>query len=154
MSVTIRRALEKDLNRVIELSDQVREYHCELVPNLFAPMDKEKTLERFASFLTDEKHYLIVAEQDAQITGYLYAEFIDTPWYQKRYGCMLNEIAVDETCQSEGIGTILFNALREECAKRGTEDIRLTVYLANQRAIDLYHKLGFREISYKMTLDL
>lgn len=154
MSVKIRKAVENDLNRVVELSNQVLEYHCQLVPNLFAPMDKEKAFNHYADLLEDEKYYLLIAEQDAQVIGYLYAEFVDTPWQQKRYGCRLEEIAVDVSCQSKGIGTILFDALREECVKRGIEDIRLNVYLANERGIEFYHRLGFREVSYKMTLDL
>jgi ribosomal protein S18 acetylase RimI-like enzyme len=156
MTIKIRNAAEKDFARIAELGNQVNEHHRRIMPGTFAPGNDEERLQRYAKYVADkEKYCFIAAEQDGEIIGYLQAEFTDSPWYEKRRGCMCNELGIDEACQSKGTAIFLFrDFLRKECAKRSVQQIRLNVWLANERVLKLYRRLGFREASVKMNLDL
>jgi ribosomal protein S18 acetylase RimI-like enzyme len=154
MSFKIRKITEKDLKQVVSLADQGLEYHRKLAPNQLMPMDKIRKYEHFKQFIRNEAYLIIVAEQDNNIIGYLVSEFVDTPWFQKKFGCEIREIVIDESYQSKGIGTELINVLKVECYSRKVENIRVDVLVANSRAINFYHNFGFYDVNCKMILDL
>ena len=155
MSIRIRKASLKDFDRFLELANLSHEHHMRLVPGVFAPLNKESIREHFIKSINDERYCLLAAEQDGVIVGHIQGEFIDGGiWYQRQRGCVINGISVDEKFRSKVVGTMLMDALKAECVKRGVEEIKLNVYLTNPRAVEFYKRLGFKEISYKMTLDL
>lgn len=154
MSLKIRKIAVKDIEQVIDLSNQGLEYHRKLMPNQLMPMDKTKKHERFMQFIKNENYFILVAEQDDNVIGYLTSEFMDTPWFQKRLGCEIREMGIDESYQSKGIGTELISVLKTECRNRKVENIKVDVLTVNPRAIDFYRRFGFYELSCKMTLEL
>lgn len=54
---------------------------------------------------------------------------------------------VDPLHQGKGIGKKLLHAAQEEMINRDIKKIRLEVSVGNQKAINLYEKLGFRKIA-------
>ncbi|MCL2338421.1 MAG: GNAT family N-acetyltransferase [Proteobacteria bacterium] len=154
MAVKIRKATENDLERILDLANQVREFHIRIEPEIFIPMNREKFRELYKGYMSDEKFLFLVAEQGADVMGYLYAEFGGESLYTSPRGCVLTEIGVDESFQSAGTGRILFDALKTECDNRDCKKIELSVYLANTRAVDWYDKIGFRKVMAKMILKL
>lgn len=51
---------------------------------------------------------------------------------------------VDPSCRSQGVGSRLMAKVEEDLRKRGFSLLTLTVEKANQRAIQLYQRLGYR----------
>lgn len=152
--IKIRNAKQEDFKSIVELSNQVLEYHNQMMPHLFASMNKEKQETIYINYWHDPNACFFVADLNNEIIGYLFANFKDTPWYQDSKSCELSEIAVKTGQQNKGVGTKLFNELLRKCKERDVDDIRLNVYLTNTPAIKLYEKLGFKTRSYKMTLAL
>jgi len=63
----------------------------------------------------------------------------------RSYG--IQYIAVDPACQGRGVGTQLLVASEEVARQRGYDEIHLSVYLDNTRAIRLYERMGWRRLS-------
>jgi ribosomal protein S18 acetylase RimI-like enzyme len=57
----------------------------------------------------------------------------------------LEKIAVDGTCQGQGVGRALTAALVEDARAAGVEVLTLDARGDNTRALELYRSLGFRE---------
>jgi [ribosomal protein S18]-alanine N-acetyltransferase len=58
-------------------------------------------------------------------------------------------ISVDADCQSRGIGRTLMGFLMDGARRLGADTIYLEVRVSNQRAIDLYSRLGFVEVGIR-----
>lgn len=54
-------------------------------------------------------------------------------------------LAIDPTCQGQGLGQALLCALLNSACRRGLERATLEVRISNQPAFSLYTKFGFRE---------
>ena len=91
-----------------------------------------------------EKGELIhfVAEVDGKVVAS--AEIIKRRGHQKHVGIL--GIAVKSGCRRLGIGTKLIEVLLEEAKKQGLKVIILDVYEKNLPALNLYRKMGFKEV--------
>lgn len=85
------------------------------------------------------RHYL-VAERDGEIAGYagLLAVGGDGD---------VQTIAVVPSHQGTGVGSALLDALLDEAARRGCDDVLLEVRGDNSPALSLYRRKGFTELS-------
>ena len=59
--MTIRKAQEKDISRIIELLGQVLQIHAEIRPDIFIPDTTKYTEQELAALLKDEKKPIYVA---------------------------------------------------------------------------------------------
>jgi len=91
-----------------------------------------------------EKGELIhfVAEVDGKVVAS--AEIIKRRGHQKHVGVL--GIAVKSGYRGLGIGTKLIEVLLEEAKKQGLKVIVLDVYEKNLPALNLYRKMGFKEV--------
>ena len=60
---------------------------------------------------------------------------------------LLDGLCVDSTARSQGLGSALLEAICQEAHTRGFAEVRLDVIDSNVRAIALYKRLGFTEVS-------
>lgn len=58
----------------------------------------------------------------------------------------IEEIAVDRAYRGQGFGTAILKWVMSQGLERGMNLARLHVYRDNQRAFQLYHSLGFKEV--------
>ena len=86
-----------------------------------------------------ENYGFIVIKKDNEIAAYLIS-------YDTLDSIDLFEIAVDSSCQGQGMGTMLLKALFERNCNR---DIFLEVSEDNEKALLLYKKNNFKEISIR-----
>lgn len=56
-------------------------------------------------------------------------------------------VSVFEPYRGQGVGTALIGLARSEAALRGFRELSLTVFEQNKAAVDLYRRLGFREVA-------
>ncbi len=84
----------------------------------------------------------LVAELDGRVAGS--AGLHPQPQLRRRHAAMLG-ISVDPACQGRGVGRALMQALCDY-ADGWSQILRieLTVFVDNQRAIELYRRFGFR----------
>ena len=117
----------------------------ELAANLWAVAtsgfgeDSPWTEEQLFKLLEAGNSIMLVAIQEAQITGVLVASTttVESDIYM---------VVVDEEFKRQGIGQQLFSYLIEYCTEQGLETIFLEVRESNIPAFNLYKSLGFEEI--------
>lgn len=130
--------LEKILSKVDPL---VREF-C-------SPPNKKEQKKRFLKWLNKKDGIFLVAEDNNQISGYLYA-FLKNLEPLKLQSCHICDIIVLEKFRNKGIATKLHEALVKELKKRGIEWMTLYVSPHNDKAIKLYEKWGYAQNSLRM----
>lgn len=67
--MTIRKAQEKDIPRIIELLGQVLQIHAEIRPDIFIPDTTKYTEQELAALLKDEKKPIYVAVRRGCLHG-------------------------------------------------------------------------------------
>lgn len=65
---------------------------------------------------------------------------------------MLVNFGILENFRKKGMATYFLNEIFRECRKKGLKELYLSVDKANDPAIQLYHKAGFREVYSKVTI--
>ena len=79
--MTIRKAQEKDIPRIIELLGQILQIHAEIRPDIFIPDTTKYTEQELAALLKDEKKpiYVAVNEEDVCM-GYAFCQVKEQPF--------------------------------------------------------------------------
>lgn len=102
----------------------------------------------------DPEALVLVAEREA-IVGYLYARF-EKQDFNLLLGphAALHDILVDPPARGGGVAQALLDALKEECARRGTPRIVLGTAVQNEAGQKLFAKVGFVPTMIEMTCEL
>jgi GNAT superfamily N-acetyltransferase len=105
------------------------------------PLDGAAFSRSFLVALADFPRTLIhVAEVGGQVAGYALTT-ISSLLYSNGPSAQLQEIAVDDSRQTQGVGTALVRAVEADCQKHGVT--QLTV--ASRRAGGFYDRLGYTQ---------
>ena len=131
-SVTVRYAASTDGTALVGLVGKLG--HA-------VPLDGAAFSRSFLVALADFPRTLIhVAEVGGQVAGYALTT-ISSLLYSNGPSAQLQEIAVDDTLQTQGVGTALVRAVEADCQKHGVT--QLTV--ASRRAGGFYDRLGYTQ---------
>ena len=85
--------------------------------------------------------------------GYAIFQREEDALFFARRRVFLRHFFISRSHRRKGIGTQAFRALKEELWK-GADRIDLHVLIENQRAVDFWHSLGFKEYQFGMTLEI
>lgn len=85
-----------------------------------------------------------LAEIDGEAVGFLSAVFYETPFHA-RGTCLINELVVGAARRGRGVGRALVEAVREEAAKRGFDEVEVGTERGNLSAQRFYRAVGFDE---------
>ena len=127
-----------------------RQGYVETFGHMYAPKDlaayfaKAMTPERFAASLCDPAQAFRVAEDAEGLVGYAQIGPMTLPFDTAgRRALMLDRLYVLKRAQGAGIGRILLDWSLDALAAQGPDDIYLSVFSENHRAIAIYEKRGF-----------
>lgn len=128
----IRFASEADGPRILELVGRLG--HA-------VPVDAKAFAQAFPAVLSDHPRSLLhVAEVDGEVAGYALTT-INRLLYTNGPSAQLQEIVVDDSMQTSGVGTALVRAIEKACEVSGVT--QLTV--ASRRAGGFYDRLGYTQ---------
>ena len=113
--MTIRKAQEKDIPRIIELLGQILQIHAEIRPDIFIP-DTTK--------YTEEQPFSNNMVQFQSL-------FID-------------DLCVDRFARGQHIGESLFDYVKQEAKRMGCYEVTLNVWAGNTSAEKFYEKMGMK----------
>ncbi|MGE6259846.1 N-acetyltransferase family protein [Heyndrickxia sporothermodurans] len=102
--------------------------------------NKEKEEKRIARFLEDKRSTILVAVADEQLIGYLIA--IGGSVNRKKHSAYL-VLGVSEKYRGKGVASQLFNELFKWAKEKEFTRLELTVIKENEKAFQLYRKMGF-----------
>lgn len=142
--MNIRRAELKDLKRVQELNNELFELE---IQNFDKFLTKEWPLLEggrtyFENAITNG--FVIVAEINNEVVGYLLGEECDIPYYDFKIAELCN-MCVDEKYRKQGIGGALYNEFEKYFKSQGITHFIVTASYKNENAKAFYRRMGFDE---------
>lgn len=146
--MTIRKAQEKDISRIIELLGQVLQIHAEIRPDIFIPDTTKYTEQELAALLKDEKKpiYVAVNEEDVCL-GYAFCQVKEQPFSNNMVqfqSLFIDDLCVDRFARGQHIGESLFDYVKQEAKKMGCYEVTLNVWAGNTSAEKFYEKMGMK----------
>ncbi|MEO5814637.1 MAG: GNAT family N-acetyltransferase [Gemmatimonadaceae bacterium] len=155
MTVVIRPAAVADMPVVGRLGALLVRVHHEFDPQRFMAATPQ-TQRGYASFLESQLEesniVILVAENDGEVVGYIYAgvEGVDYMSLRGPAG-VLYDIVVDSAHRGHGIGRLLLDATIAVLEARGVPRIVLSTAERNESAQRLFARAGFRRTMIEMT---
>ena len=144
----IRRAQEKDVERVLALLSQVLELHAALRPDIFIPGTTKYSRAELLEIFRDDRRPVFVAVDDADsVVGYAFCVLESQPRTINRLpfdSLYVDDLCVDAPFRGQGVASLLFERVKEEAAARGCYQIALNVWEGNDAALAFYRKMGFK----------
>lgn len=136
-------ARECDREKVNELARQVHAMHVAWRPDIYEMVEEMYPQDRFGEEVA--RRQLYVAKIGGQVTGYVLLKIREHNWpgVVKRKVMLVDEIAVDDRCRNQGIGTVMMEEVRVLARAFGCTDLQLGVYPQNDAAVAFYQKCGF-----------
>jgi ribosomal protein S18 acetylase RimI-like enzyme len=154
MTVTIRNAVDADLDELIRLNAQVQRLHAQVYPADFKSSTDEGEVRDFlASVMRRPDHTILVAQIDGAVVGYAWFEIQDRPqtpftWSKKRV--FLHHICVDSGQRRLGIGSALVTRVEERALAGGIGEVALDMWSLNDTAQAFFKSCGLK--TYRLFL--
>ena len=158
MTVTIRRGERRDAEALGRLGAMLMRTHYDF--------DRQRFLEPagavesgYASFLAGvidaRDSCVFVAEEEGEITGYVYVALEPLSWKELRGPAgFIHDLAVREESRGGGTATQLLTAATDWLRERGAPRVVLWTAAANEGAQRLFRRTGFRDTMIEMTMEL
>ena len=146
--MTIRKAQEKDIPRIIELLGQILQIHAEIRPDIFIPDTTKYTEQELAALLKDEKKpiYVAVNEEDVCM-GYAFCQVKEQPFSNNMVqfqSLFIDDLCVERFARGQHIGESLFDYVKQEAKRMGCYEVTLNVWAGNISAEKFYEKMGMK----------
>jgi GNAT superfamily N-acetyltransferase len=135
MEITIRKAVEADCQRMMELIQELAVYEKE-------PEAVTVSMTHFvqSGFGPNPVWWAFVAEMDGQVQGFALYYIRYSTWKGQRM--YLEDLLVTEALRGRGAGKMLVDRLLEECKTKGYSGLVWQVLEWNEPAINFYKKFS------------
>ena len=146
----IRKATLKDLQRIQELNNELFELELENFDKYLIkdwPLSNEGK-QYFENAIKES--FVIVAEKDDKIVGYLLGEESNIPYYNFKIAELCN-MCVDSNYRKQGIGNALYKEFEKSFNEQGITHFIVTASFKNENAKAFYKKMGFEEANLTFT---
>ncbi|MDO4523227.1 MAG: GNAT family N-acetyltransferase [Eubacteriales bacterium] len=155
----IRRAQEKDINKIMELLVQVDMVHHIARPDLFKGPATKYTEEQLKAILkNDETPVFVAVDENDVVEGYAFCIFKQLPddnILTDIKTLYIDDLCVDENIRGKHIGRKLYAYVLDFAKKQGCYNVTLNVWAENKSAMAFYEKCGLKpqKIGMEMILD-
>ena len=142
----IRKATKKDLKEYILLRKlATKEYSRIKKKKISLPDNFIK--KRFKELISSKDAFLLLAERDKTIEGYLAASLIKGVTQKTGY---VDDIFVLKEFRKKGVGSLLIKEFMTILKKNKFKKIRLGTYIDNKNALRMYKNMGFKITHYEL----
>ena len=146
--MTIRRANEKDIPKIIDLLGQVLEIHAEIRPDIFIPGTTKYTDAELSEMLKDDlKPIYVAADKNDFCVGYAFCQIREQPFSNNMVqfkSLFIDDLCVDKNTRGRHIGKKLFGHVKSEAKRLGCYEVTLNVWAGNTSAEKFYEKMGLK----------
>ena len=154
--MTIRKAEEKDIPRIIELLGQVLQIHADIRPDIFIPGTTKYTVNELTELLGKEEKpiYVAVNEEDVCV-GYAFCQLQEQPFSTNMVpfkSLFIDDLCVDQQARGQHIGEHLFEYVKNEAKRMGCYEVTLNVWAGNTSAEKFYENKRKADGIYPGTL--
>ncbi len=144
----IRRAVEKDIERIGELLGQVLEIHAKIRPDIFISGTTKYTHDELEVMLKDDKKPVYVAVDDTdRVVGYAFCAIKEQPFSNNMVqfkSLFIDDLCVDADTRGMHVGSALFEHVKAEAERLGCYEVTLNVWEGNDSARHFYEKMGLK----------
>ena len=141
----IRRAVEKDIPKIIDLLKQVCLVHHKGRPDIFK-VDTKYSAEELKSILQNETRPILVSVDNSDnVQGYcfcIYQQHVNNSVLTDIKTLYIDDLCVDETLRFKGIGKQLYESAVKLAKDTNCYNLTLNVWSCNQSAVKFYESLG------------
>ena len=127
----IRRAIEGDIERILELLSQVLEVHANVRPDIFISGKTKYTHDELINIINKETTPIYVAVENERVVGYVFCEIREQPptnVVKKFKYIYIDDLCVDESLRNQNVGSELFEFVKAEAKKLDCYEITLNVW--------------------------
>lgn len=145
MPITVRRAQERDMDKILTLLGEVLELHAGIRPDLFVPGTTKYTREELLKIISDDETPVFVADNGGDVAGYAFCVIKRPPFSTNMTQVKtlyIDDLCVDENIRGKHIGTLLFDHVMERAKELGCQYVTLNVWEGNDSARHFYDKMG------------
>ena len=144
----IRKAENKDIQRLLELLQQVLELHAKLRPDVFIPGTTKYTQEELEGIIRDEMSPIYVSVDDGdEVMGYAFCQIKEQPFSNNMIqfkSMFIDDLCVDESRRGQHVGEALFEYVKDSARELGCYEVTLNVWAGNDGAERFYEKMGMK----------
>lgn len=145
--ISIRRAVQSDLEVINKLLFQVHKVHSDVRPDLFRPGSKKYNDEELKAIIADDRRPIFVAKREGTVLGYafcIHQQHIGEQSLTDIKTLYIDDLCVDETVRGAHVGSLLYEYVLEYARKNGYYNVTLNVWADNVNALKFYEKLGLK----------
>ncbi|WP_074408401.1 GNAT family N-acetyltransferase [Aquimarina megaterium] len=149
----IRTAIIEDLPILLDFEQKIIEAERPMDPTLI--QDKKISYYSVKDYVLSDHTEVVVAEIEGEIVGSGYGQIRDRKNFfkQKQLG-YIGFMYVKDQHRGKGVSQEIIKYICNWFASKNLEEIRLTVYDQNPRAIRAYEKVGFKKHLIEMRVNL
>jgi ribosomal protein S18 acetylase RimI-like enzyme len=147
-NIEIKIATIDDVEDILEINQMTGELHEANLPNYFKHSTEQSQKTFLESTINSEWSEVFIAKNKQETIGYLVLFLQDHPKESFMYDEFgyIGSLGVKEEYQRQGIATLLIQKAEEYLINRGIYAMDLDVFMFNDKAFNLYQKLGYEEI--------
>lgn len=153
--MNIRRAQEKDIERINKLLFQVNLVHHNGRPDLFKYGTRKYTDEQLREIIQDDKRpILVAADENDNVMGYAFCIFqqhVNDNILTDIRTLYIDDLCVDETLRGQHIGKTLYEAVLDFAREHQCYNVTLNVWSCNESAMRFYENCGLKP--YKVGME-
>ena len=153
----IRRAEDKDIDRILELLLQVCNVHADIRPDLFIHDGTKYSREDLHEIIIDDDRPIFVAVEDDNVLGYCFCQYkgpATSKCIKPFSQLFIDDLCVDESERGKKVGRQLFEYVKEEARRLGCYEVSLNVWEGNDAARKFYEKMGMKPKETQMEIIL
>lgn len=110
-------------------------------------LNPDETIHKAVSELLSKRLTTFVVEDNGKLIGYISGKIIRNKGKVFHTEGYVDDWFVRKNYRSKGIGRKLYKVLLKEFQKRNCSHLGIGAYAENKKAIDFYHKLGFKDFT-------
>ncbi len=144
--LTVRRATENDIPRLLELLVQVDMVHHLGRPDIFRGPATKYTAAQLTGIVRDEKTPVFVCEaQSGEVLGHafcIHRQVVGDPVLTEIRTLYIDDICVDAEARGRHVGRTLYDHVIGYARENGFYNVTLNVWSCNEPALRFYEAMG------------
>lgn len=155
----IRKAQNKDINKIKELLHEVLEIHANIRPDIFISGTTKYTNQELENIIkNDETPIFVSTNENDEVLGYAFCKIEHSPFttnMQPHKILYIDDLCVDENTRGLHIGKNLIEYVLNYAKQIDCFEVTLNVWEGNDNAKNFYQKMGFgvKETTMEIVLD-
>ena len=150
----VRRAENKDIEKILDLLIQVDMVHHNGRPDIFKGPVTKYDAEQLEDIIKDDNRPVFVCVDDNDnVLGHafcMHQQIQDHKLLTDIKTLYIDDICVDETARGKGVGRMLYEYVKEYAIEKGFYNITLNVWECNPTAIKFYESMGLKPQKIEM----